>query len=197
MKSLLSSSLGRQSPSFAQRMEAKKRQEVEDEARKRRHNSSSPATAAHRLGLSSSSYNASSSGLRAFLSNSTSPSSAADAPPGVDADDDACAAAESMVVIEGFLTKQGQRFKTWKRRWCVVLADPPSARGSNGNSNGSCTPASIRDDDGFQVEPDALPLGRKAKLYYAKQPQVPPCPPPTFIKLIQRCTTRDFIYLFI
>jgi hypothetical protein len=157
MKSLLSSSLGRQSPSFTQRMEAKKRQEGEEEARKRQH-SSSPQ---QRMGLSSS-YNGPST-LRSFLYSSSSSPAQTIAHETPALSDEDSSSMESMVVIEGFLTKQGQRFKTWKRRWCVVLADPPASR--------SGTPNVERRDDLYE-DGERQPLGRKAKLYYAKQPQV-------------------------
>jgi hypothetical protein len=160
MKSLLSSSLGRQSPSFTQRMEAKKRQEEEEEARKRRH-SSSPHHH-QRLGLSSS-YNGPST-LRSFLYSNSPSTAQTNAPDTATSDEDS--SMETMVVIEGFLTKQGQRFKTWKRRWCVVLADPPASR--------SGTPNGERDDLQEDGERQPRPLGRKGKLYYAKQPQVQP-----------------------
>ncbi|ELR24687.1 uncharacterized protein ACA1_173150 [Acanthamoeba castellanii str. Neff] len=145
MKSLLSSSLGRQSPSFTQRMEAKKRQEEEEEARKRRH-SSSPHHH-QRLGLSSS-YNGPST-LRSFLYSNSPSTAQTNAPDTATSDEDS--SMETMVVIEGFLTKQGQRFKTWKRR-CG-------------------TPNVERDDLQEDGERQPRPLGRKGKLYYAKQPQ--------------------------
>jgi hypothetical protein len=154
MKALLSSSMGRQSPSFTQRMEAKKRQEEEEEERKRIKreggNSSSPNLSSAPL---SSSYNQAS--LRSFLyspSPSSSPHSARSE--GDSTRSELSSSEASSVVIEGFLTKQGQRFKTWKRRWCVVLADPNLAT----------------DDSTFENEKSQS--RRRAKLYYAKQPQV-------------------------
>lgn len=61
-------------------------------------------------------------------------------------------------MTEGFLTKQGQRFKTWKRRWCVVIA---TARRSPG------------DDDGGHPQP----VLASPRLFYAKQPQACPVSP--------------------